>query len=207
MPQPTQLVVIFDMNDVLCRYDLDKRIGALTDYTGKPAHAIRAAIWESGFEDRSDAGYFADADAYLEEFGKRLGFRIAEEQWIAACRAGIAPDQRMIALAKTMKERSRLVLFSNNGWLMKKSLRQVFPEAHAIFGREFYCSCEFHARKPAPIVYSRLVERLGSKADQCFYIDDNAANMEAAVRAGLLGHHFTSYEELLREALAMGLIP
>jgi HAD superfamily hydrolase (TIGR01509 family) len=206
MPRARPAVVIFDMNDVLCHYNVSERIKVLARHSGRTASEIHAAIWDSGFEDESDSGRFADAEAYLKEFCRRLGATITAAQWIEAYRASVVADQKVIGVARDMQARSRLVLFSNNGPLMKISVRQVFPEAHEIFGDEFYCSCEFSARKPEPAVYSRLVERLGCEPAQCYFIDDKLANVEGALKAGLRGHCFTSYEALAREAGALGLV-
>ncbi len=67
-------VVIFDMDDVLCRYDLGRRLRALARITGQTPRDIRAAIWDSGFEDDADAGGYTDPDHYLSEFGRRVGY-------------------------------------------------------------------------------------------------------------------------------------
>ena len=58
--------VIFDMDDVLCRYDLGRRLRALSRITGKMPRDIRAAIWDSGFEDAADSGGYPDPDHYLD---------------------------------------------------------------------------------------------------------------------------------------------
>jgi putative hydrolase of the HAD superfamily len=62
--------VIFDMDDVLCRYDLGRRLRALARITGQMPRDIRAAIWDSGFEDVADTGGYPDPDDYLREFGQ-----------------------------------------------------------------------------------------------------------------------------------------
>jgi putative hydrolase of the HAD superfamily len=49
-------LVIFDMDDVLCHYDLGRRLRALSQISGKTPRDIRAAIWDSGFEDDADSG-------------------------------------------------------------------------------------------------------------------------------------------------------
>jgi putative hydrolase of the HAD superfamily len=183
MSQATPALVIFDMNDVLCRYDLNERLKVLSRHSGRTARNIKSAIWDSGFEDESDCGRFADPHAYLEEFCRRLGRKITAAQWIEACRASIIPDQKVLDLARHMQKRSRGVLFSNNGPLMKTSLAEVFPEAYEIFVDEFYCSCEFSACKPDPAAYSRLVERLRFAPEQCYYIDDKPSNVEGALKA------------------------
>lgn len=205
MSRATPALVIFDMNDVVCRYDLNERLKVLSRHSGQTACDIKSAIWESGFEDESDSGRFADPQAYLEEFCRRLGRKITSAQWIEACRAAIIPDQQVLDLAKDMQGQARAVLFSNNGPLMKTSLAEVFPEAYEIFVDEFYCSYEFSAAKPDPVAYSRLIERLGFMPEQCYYIDDKLSNVEGALKAGVRGLHFASYEALACEARALGL--
>ena len=43
---------------------------------GKTPRDIRAAIWDSGFEDEADSGGYPDPDTYLTEFGSRIGHPI-----------------------------------------------------------------------------------------------------------------------------------
>lgn len=206
MSQGLPALVIFDMNDVLCRYDTSARVNFLAQVSGRSARHIKTVIWDSGFEDESDEGRYADAKTYLAEFCRRLGANLTAEQWIEACRAAIAPNPPVLELAVRMKEVVRLVLFSNNGPLMKQALPQIFPEAHRIFGAEFYCSFEFKARKPHPLAYVRLSARLGFRPDECLYIDDRLENVEGAQKAGLSGHHFTSAAVLAATARALGLL-
>src|SRR5262245_8674586 len=77
-------LVIFDMDDVLCRYELGRRLRALAAISEKSPRDIRAAIWDSGFEDESDAGGYPKSEDYLAEFANRLGHSLSKEQWIAA---------------------------------------------------------------------------------------------------------------------------
>lgn len=69
-------LVIFDMDDVLCHYDLGRRLRVLAALAGTTARDVRAAIWDSGFEGEADAGGYPDPDDYLKEFGQRLVFRL-----------------------------------------------------------------------------------------------------------------------------------
>src|SRR5882724_8986196 len=93
-------LVIFDMDDVLCRYDLGARLRALSRISGKRPRDIRAAIWDSGFEDESDAGGFPDPENYLAEFGRRIGYPITCEQWLSARRQSMTPYPDVLDLAK-----------------------------------------------------------------------------------------------------------
>ncbi len=195
--------VIFDMDDVLCRYDLGRRLRALARITGKMPRDIRAAIWDSGFEDAADSGGYPGPAEYLREFGRRIGHDITEAEWVEARRESMTPWPGMLALAKKIGEQARIAIFSNNGPMTKATLHELFPEVTAIFG-EHYHSFEFGAKKPDPVSYTRLLERMGLQPQRCWFIDDKRSNVTGARLAGLGAHHFRSEAQLVPDLEALG---
>jgi putative hydrolase of the HAD superfamily len=195
--------VIFDMDDVLCRYDLGRRLRALSRITGKMPRDIRAAIWDSGFEDAADSGGYPDPDHYLSEFGSRIGHGITRAEWVEARRESMQPWPDMLALAAKIGDQARIAIFSNNGPLTKASLSELFPEVTAIFA-EHYHSFEFGTKKPDPQSYTRLLARMGLEPGRCWFIDDKRSNVTGARMAGLAGHHFRSRGQLEPELRALG---
>lgn len=200
----TPEAVIFDMDDVLCRYDLGRRLRALAQMTGQTPRDIRAAIWDSGFEDAADTGAYPDPADYLAEFGKRLGYDISREQWVAARRESMQPWPDMVGLARSIGTQVRIAIYSNNGPLTKAALGELFPAAADIFA-EHYHSFEFGTKKPDPKSFLMLMDRMGTDPARCWFIDDKKSNVTGARMAGLTGHHFRSYEQLMPEVRAMGL--
>lgn len=196
--------VIFDMDDVLCRYDLGRRLRALARITGQMPRDIRAAIWDSGFEEAADSGSYQDAGDYLSEFGKRIGFPITRAQWVEARREAMQPWPDMLALAKAIGTQVRIAIYSNNGPLTKAALPEMFPACAAIFP-EHYHSFEFGLKKPDPKSFLKLMQRMGTDPARCWFIDDKKSNVVGARMAGLAGHHFVSHEQLVPEVRAMGL--
>lgn len=199
-------IAIFDLDDVLCRYDLGKRLRVLSRISGRMPRDIRAALWDSGFEDAADAGQYSTAEEYLSEFGRRLGHKITRAQWIEARQAAITPWPDMLALVREIGSRNRIALFSNNGPLMKDSLSDIFPEAARLFGEDCYFSSEFLTKKPNPESYRRLLAHLGIEASEAWFTDDKKSNVEGARIAGLEAHHFVSPAALRKEALDRHLI-
>ncbi len=199
-------LVIFDMDDVLCHYDLGRRLRALSRLTAKTPRDIRAAIWDSGFEGDSDAGGYPDAEDYLAEFSRRIGHELSRAEWIEARKQSMTPDAEVLELARTIGRGARLAIYSNNGPLVKLHFAELFPEAAAIFS-ERYCSYEFATKKPDPASFTRLLERIGGVAAETWFIDDKRSNVQGAVMAGLIGHHFRSYGALLAAARSLGLVP
>jgi glucose-1-phosphatase len=198
-------LVIFDMDGVLDRYDLGTRLDRLAAATGKSADAIHAAIWKSGFEDAADAGEFSAAE-YLQGFAERIGAPVSRAAWIAARRAAMHPDRDVLELAKRLKPRVGIAVLTNNGFLVKETFRELFPELPPLFGERLHVAAEFGAKKPDPEVYRRLVARHAIAPATALMIDDKPENVEGAVRAGLAGHRFAGVDGLRREFQARGLL-
>jgi putative hydrolase of the HAD superfamily len=196
--------VIFDMDDVLCRYDLGRRLRVLARITGQMPRDIRAAIWDSGFEEAADSGSYQDAGDYLNEFGMRIGFPITRAQWVEARREAMQPWPDMLALANSIGAQTRIAIYSNNGPLTKAALPEIFPACAEIFPEQYH-SFEFGLKKPDPKSFLKLMERMGTDPAHCWFIDDKKSNVVGARMAGLAGHHFVSHEQLLPEVKAMGL--
>ena len=201
MPRP--VLVIFDMDDMLCHYDLGRRLRALARLADVTARDVRAAVWDSGFEDLADQGGYAEIENYLHEFGTRLGKHISLDQWIEARRIAMQPNEDVLDLAKKLGQQAELAIYTNNGPVVKGHMEKLFPEAAEIF-RHRFCSYEFGTKKPDPTSYTRLLEQLGHAPAQCWFIDDKKSNVEGARIAGLTAHHFTGFEGLAAEARNLG---
>jgi putative hydrolase of the HAD superfamily len=196
-------LVIFDMDDVLCHYDLGRRLRELATLADTTARDVRAAIWDSGFEELADAGGYPDPDVYIAEFGQRLGYPITKEQWIAARRIAMIPSADVLGLATKLSTQAMLAIYTNNGPLVKNHLDSLFPEAADLFGLRF-CSFEFGTKKPDPESFTRLTAAIGQNPENCWFIDDKKSNVQGARMAGLRAHHFTHFETLATEAKEMG---
>jgi glucose-1-phosphatase len=202
---PAIRLVIFDMDGVLDRYELDERLAHLAAATGKSAEAIRTAIWKSGFEDAADAGQFSAAE-YLADFSARIGAPLSRADWLAARRASMHPNYEVLALAEGVKARADIAVLTNNGFLVGENFDALFPELVPLFGNGLHVAAEFGAKKPDPEVYRRLVGRHGVAPAAAMMIDDKPENVEGARAAGLCGHRFTGIDDLRREFRARGLV-
>ena len=196
-------LVIFDMDDVLCHYDLGRRLRALARLADVTARDVRAAVWDSGFEDLADQGGYAEIENYLAEFSTRLGHRITLDQWIEARRIAMQPNEDVLDFAAKLGHQASLAIYTNNGPVVKNHLDKLFPEAAEIFKQRF-CSYEFGTKKPDPKSYTKLLDGIGEKPENCWFIDDKKSNVEGAKIAGLRAHLFTGVENLAAEAKTQG---
>ena len=187
--------VVFDMDDVLCRYHFHKRLACLSEMTGVAPETINEVIWEQGFDEDGDRGLYS-AEEYLRGFCERLGATLSKQQWLEARAISIEPDEQVLNMARQIKQRAILAMLSNNGPLLKESIDAVFPELVEIFGERTHFSYEFATAKPDPRVFVRLLERLQVKPQETLFIDDTETYIKGATKAGLCTHHFRSASEL-----------
>lgn len=165
---------------------------------------IFAAIWESGFEARSEAGAI-DANAYLAEFGERIGYALTRAQWVEARRLAMTPFADVLTLVANLKQHTPVAVLTNNGFLTKETIGELFPQLPALFAANLRFSAEFGARKPDPEVYRRLLSKVGVAPRAALMVDDDAANIAGAEAAGLHGHVFDGMAGLVSRLGSFGL--
>jgi glucose-1-phosphatase len=179
--------VVFDMDGVLCHYRIERRLALLASWSRRSPDAIHAAIWRSGFEDEAERGVIS-ADDYLKGFGERLGDPLSAAQWVEARKVAIEPDLAVLALARQLSSERPVGMFTNNPWLLKRHIAEVFPAVADIFGPRAIFSAELGRSKPDPEAFRRLATRLEVAPDEILYFDDDATYVAGAREAGLAAH-------------------
>jgi glucose-1-phosphatase len=176
--------VVFDMDGVLCRYRRERRLALLASWSGRDPEEILAAIWRSGFEDEAERGLLS-ADDYLKGFGERMGYPLTAAEWVEARRASIEPDLDVLALAQRLREQCPVGMFTNNPWLLKRHIAEVFPAVSAVFGERAIFSAELGRCKPEPEAFRRLAARLEVAPGEMLYLDDDATYVAGAREVGV----------------------
>src|SRR5919199_5007058 len=187
--------VVFDMDGVLCRYRIDRRLALLASWSGRTPDQIHAAIWRSGFEDESERGEW-EAEAYLREFGARMGYPLDAAQWVEARRVAVEPDEAVLAVARQVAAGRPAAMLTNNGFLLKRHIGEVFPAVLEIFGPNAVFSAELGRAKPDPEAFRALARRLGVAPERALLFDDGAAYVAGAREAGFEAHLFEGVEAL-----------
>ena len=196
--------VVFDMDGILCDYRIERRLARLASWSGRSPDAIHAAIWRSGFEAEAERGVLS-ADDYLQEFGKRLGYPLTAAQWVEARRAAIEPDLAVLALARQLSTERKVGMFTNNPWLLKRRIAEVFPAVPDFFGPRAVFSAELGRRKPDLEAFRRLATRLGCAPDEMLYFDDDATYVAGAREAGLSADRVGGAADVRASLVAYGL--
>ena len=181
-------VIVFDMDGVLCRYRIERRLARLALWSGQRPEAIHAAIWGSGFEGEAERGVLS-ADDYLREFGERLGYPLSAAQWVEARRVASEPDPAVLALVRQLTVVRPVGMFTNNPWLLKRHIAEVFPAIPELFGARAVFSAELGRSKPDPEAFRLLATRLACVPEEILYFDDDTTYVAGAREAGLSAYH------------------
>lgn len=188
-------LVIFDMDDVLLRYDVAARLSALSAMTGLPTDEIERRLWDSGIESASDRGDL-DPDAYIAATAQALGVPFSPADWLRTRGSAMTPDTAMTALVEGLRGRVRLALLTNNGIIMKQHFDVLVPHLRPLFGSAMHVAAEFNTTKPDPSIYTALADCHGVAPAEAVMIDDKKVNVEGARAAGLRAHWFRGREGL-----------
>jgi len=172
------------MDDVLCRYRIERRLALLASWSGRSPDAIHAAIWRSGFEDEAERGLVSAAD-YLKGFGERMGYPLSPDEWVEARKVAMEPDTAVLSLARQLSTDHPVGMFTNNPLLLKQHIAEVLAAIQDIFGTRAVFSAELGRSKPDPEAFRRLAIRLEVAPDEILYFDDDATYVAGAREAGL----------------------
>lgn len=196
--------VVFDYGGVLCHPPATSEIDGLALTFGLP----RDKFWRMygrlrGPYDRGSIG----AGEYWRTMAQCAGVLLSEAEFKSLHARDIAMwsgyNNSMISFAAQLRQSGiKTGILSNMLADMLIKLRaEVGWLSH--FDVQVY-SCELGLVKPEEAIYTRLVKELGVEASRTLFVDDIAANVEAARRAGLQSVVFES-ESQLRDYLAASL--
>ena len=196
--------VIFDVGGVLMSFETRALTAAFTETT-EDAALLHREIFEDIDWITMDRG--GSEAASLERIKGRLPKRLhaPADQLIARWDEYLVPIPDMNALARELDGMGvPLYLLSNTSDRFYQ-FRERIPAWPLMKGA--LLSFEEHLLKPDPEIYRRLFSRFGLSPGDCFFVDDNQANIEAARWCGMKGCLYRGDAGEVRGALRRAGIP
>ena len=191
--------IIFDMGNVLLRYDPEVCLNRFVKREEDRA-LIRRELFEGPEWVQGDLGHITDEQRF-DGVSRRVPqelhteLRQCAEQW-HMCMEPIHGAKEFCAYAK--EQGYRLYVLSN----ASSSFYQYFPRfAPFEYFDGLVVSCDIHIVKPDIRIYRYLLETYNLAPEECFFIDDMAANVEGARKAGISGAVFGGDFEEIRKKL------
>ncbi len=197
--------IIFDLGGVILNIDLRKTQDAFTSLGVKEIEKIFRMGHIDSFFKLYEKGTISD-DQFVEEIQKEIGSQVSSETIVEAWNALLLdfPPER-IQLLKELKSKYRLFLLSNTSALHHARFHQIFKQEFGgslddLFEKAYY-SHVINLHKPDSAAYKLIVDENGLDPAETLFIDDSAANVEGAERAGLKGIYLEPGKTILELGL------
>ncbi len=169
--------------------DFDPIRSVKNHFAPEDRDAVLTNVFRSKEWSAMDKGDLSVEEA-LEKMNRRLPERLHAEvrKMVVEREAEMPPINEMYPVVKGLKEKGyKIYLLSNcPDWFddFKKSV-PVFA-----FFDGFIISAYYNEIKPEENIYRILFRKFSLKPEECFFIDDMQANIDAAERLGMNAHCF-----------------
>lgn len=194
--------VIFDLGKVIVPFDFKRGYKRMSQLSGIPVAEIPARIAPTGLVDRFESGAIAPRD-FVRELSRQLNLETSYENFCEIWSSIFLPETLIPeAMVEGIARNYRLMLLSNTNAIHFKMLRSNYPLLRHF--HSFVLSYEVGAMKPLPAIYHRAIEEARCRAEECFFTDDLAPNVEAARSHGIDAVQFESAAQIAAELRRRG---
>ena len=188
--------LLLDLAGVLLDFAPERRLALIGSLSGLPPEMVKLRIDDDGITERIDTGQAAEAELarFLSTLcGRAIDVEEAWKIWLSPFSVARTPMAEIPAL----KLRFRLGIFTNNP---PRITRLLDPSQ---FDAMFFSS-DLGMKKPDPDSYEAVARELAVGGEMLIFIDDGAANVEGARRAGWRAIQYDPASASLLEALETG---
>ena len=176
--------ILFDLGNVLVRYDRAANVEALAAVSQSDAAAIATILDEVG--DLLTVGELS-GDHLHQLLIERVGMTPSPTDFARAASTGITPDEAALDYALSLQARDdvTVAVISNTIDLHVAWLDANVPQLAEI--DLVMMSNEVHLAKPDPAIFELALELLDLPADRALMVDDIAENIAGASAVGMTG--------------------
>ena len=192
--------IVFDMGQVLVRFS-DGLFSERLRLSEADAELIRREVLATTEWVRMDRGTISDDDA-LARMCARLPQRLHDTAAYLVHRWNdpIVPVPGMADVARDLKAAGYDLYLLSNAASRQHTYWHDIPGSECFSGT--FISADYHLLKPEDAIYQAFFQRFGLQPEECLFIDDSAANIEASENAGMAGIVFHGDAARLRRQLA-----
>lgn len=171
--------VLFDIGNVLLKFDFNRAAAAMAERSRLPAARIRAEL--DTWQPRHETGAVTP-EQFSKGVREAVGFEGTGEEFRALFCDIFTPNEPMWEFARSLFGRVPVYLFSNISFWHETWIFQQYPE-FAGFDGGFY-SWRIGAMKPDAAFYRVALETLPFAPGQIAYMDDMPLNAAGGQTAG-----------------------
>jgi len=195
--------VLFDLGNVIIPFDFKLAYARLAEHCGCKPEDVPARVRATGLVAPFERGEIA-AQPFVRQFSAALELNLTYAEF-CECWSGIFLGGTLLpeAWLEDLARRYRLLALSNTNPLHFEMVQKTYPLLRHF--DDLILSYRVGAAKPEAKIYREAIARAGCSAEECFFIDDLAENVEAAREHGMEAVQFHSAGQLDRELRARGL--
>lgn len=197
-------LILFDLGNVLVRFDHAIIARKLSKLSRKPIFSIVAQFIRSGMGELYDEGRITTAD-FIRSVLRDLDLKMTDEEFKSCWNEIFSENPGMDELVGKLKSRYPVFLISDTNPMHFDFVRERFPILRHI--DQFVLSYQVGARKPHPKMFEEALRRAGCSAEETFFTDDRKEIVDAARRMGFRTHCFRDPRALIRELKKQNILP
>ena len=192
--------IVFDMGQVLVHFSAGLFSERLR-LSEVDAELIRREVLTTVEWVRMDRGSISDDDA-LARMCARLPAHLHDTAAYLVRRWNdpIVPVPGMAEVARDLKAAGYDLYLVSNAASRQHTYWHDIPGSEYFSGT--FISADHHLLKPEDAIYQAFFRKFGLKPEECLFIDDSPANIEASENAGMAGIVFHGDAARLRRQLA-----
>ena len=196
--------IIFDLGNVLLAFDEMRAVERMAARTGKTPYQIEEYVRSTPYAHELALGKVTKL-RFFHTVAKDLAFDGSYEEFALLWSDIFTPIDAMIALAESLKNRLPRLLLSNTNAIHMDYVFEHYPflqdfDAHVL-------SHEVGLLKPDPAIFQHALRTSGLTAARTVFLDDIAANAEAARHAGMQAIHYHNPDQARAELTKLGVYP
>ena len=196
--------IIFDLGGVLVHVDETRALERFAARTHRTAADISDYLRRTSHATEFALGKLTRRRFY-RVVAKDLNFDGGFEEFVLIWSEIFSPIEPMVALAESFKARLPPLILSNTNPLHIDYIIRQYPWINDYDAQVL--SYEVGLLKPDPAIYELTLRKCGLKAPRAAFIDDLAANVEAARRLGIQGIWYQGANQVRAELTKLGLAP
>ena len=185
--------VVFDFGNVICRFEYNRFLNKLRQWSALPVETLMEKIFGSGIHLQFERGG-TDTAGFHHLVESAIDAKIPAEAFAEAFIDIFTPVEGTQSIIRALKGKKRLGLLSNTNEL--HFLRCIRPTPVFPLFDSITLSYEVGALKPEEAIYRDALRKLSVHANECVFIDDIPAYVEAAKAIGMRGIHFENPDQL-----------
>ncbi len=189
--------LLLDLGHVIVDIDFHRFADRMQALTGLEVEQLRAAIMGDDLPNRYELGLLDDG-AFHREICRRVRRDISWDDFVEAWNSIFVPTPLVPeTLVLTLARRSPLWILSNTNGLHFEFILSHYPSLRHFTG--YILSHKVGLAKPDPEIFKYALAKAGVEAGAALFVDDRAANVDAAKSLGIDAFQFVDPEQFRSE--------